>query len=303
MNEIAREQLRDDLNEMDEGSLYDYYRARFKLIREMLGTCSEASIWTVHVLQKAKKEIKRANSMVKKLTKVSDKYVGREIPESKEIDELKGIIRVYEGLLGKKIKLPDTAEELLELGKEIASEYEKIVEGGELQKPTIFMRGSDGMPVLSTHMILGNLKENMRILTSYTTKDDASKVLKYKNSVGSIFALDVKAVEEFMYPDQDIMRLENGERDLLERPIRFEQMGKETTAISRSERLPEGTEFDAVLRVRSDSPITEKVLRMLLGYGKNNGLGAWRGSGNRGAYVFKLDRLENYTERVTDGWS
>jgi hypothetical protein len=44
------------------------------------------------------------------------------------------------------------------------------------------------------------------------------------------------------------------------------------------------------------------VLKKLLDYGKNNGLGQWRGSGNKGAYAYKLDAID-YKETLPDGWS
>jgi hypothetical protein len=79
-------------------------------------------------------------------------------------------------------------------------------------------------------------------------------------------------------------------------------MGKKEAVIAVSEQLPEGTEFGCILRVRKGSAITENALRKLLDLGKNQGLGANRGSGNMGAYRFKLEKLINYEEKAPKGF-
>ncbi len=279
--------------------MFKYYNVSFKLLRPMLGTCTETSIYNEHILQKAKKEIKRANTLGKKVTKVLDKYQGENISERKEVAELQGVIRAYQALVGKADKLPESVEELLDYAKELEEEYNELVAKGESTKATVFMKDKDGYPIISTHMILGNLKENMKVMVNNGDKS----VIKSKVSVGEVFALDVKAVEPFMVPDSDIARTEDGERDLLERPIRFERMGKVQTAIAISEQLPEGTEFSTVIRVRAGSPLSEKALRDLLSLGKSNGFGSWRGSGSMGSYVYKLVALPDYVEKLPKGWS
>ncbi len=279
--------------------MFNYYEVKFMLQRPMLGTCTETSIYNEHVLQKAKKEIKAANRLGNKVTKALDKYKGDDISESKEVEELKGVIRTYQELLGKKDTLSNDPTELLEYAKEMEEEYNELVSQGESSRATVFMRGEDGMPVISTHMILGNLKENIKIMVNNGDKS----ILKYKVSVGEVFALDVKSVDEFMTPDKDIMRKENGERELLERPLKFERMGKIQTAIAISEQLPVGTQFSTILRVRDKSPIDEKALNVLLSFGKSNGFGAWRSSGGMGAYVYKLKLLPDYVEALPEGWS
>lgn len=273
--------------------MFEYYELQLKLITPMLGTCAEASIYDEHLLKKHKKNIKKANSLEAKITKAIEKYVGTEISENKEIQELKGIIRGYMEIVGESVELPDNTEELLAIAKEFEERVNDLVAKGESLKSTIFMRDVDGWPMISSHMILGNIKENLKIITNNGDKS----ILKTKVSVSEVLALDVKPVEQFIRPSQDIIRdaLENPEID--ERPIRFnDNFGKVVTAISRAEQLPKGTIFTCTLRVRKGSPMNEVALNRLFNLGKNQGLGQWRGSGNKGAYKYKLKKLKDFIE-------
>lgn len=286
--------------------MFDYYKVTFRLRTEMLGTCSEVSAYDTHVLEKAKKEIKKANRLSGKLTKIAEHYVGNEIEDDKHVSELQNIITVYSELIGKpNIDMPDTREELIELAEEIEAEYNVLLKAGNVENATVFMRekteNGKSVPVISSHIVLGNLKSNMRVMVNNGDKS----ILKSKVSVGEVFAVDVKPTEEFLYPTKDIVRKADGKRDLSERIIRFNRMGVEQTAITLSERLPKGTEFTCVLRVRSNSPIGEKELKKLFLLGKSNGFGAWRGSGGKGQYDFKMKKLKTYKEVVKgaeDGW-
>ena len=95
-----------------------------------------------------------------------------------------------------------------------------------------------------------------------------------------------------------------GQRKVSERPIRFKDAkGRDKSAISMSERLPKGTEMKCTLRVRTESPFTEDALRKIFTLGRNLGFGAWRGSGHKGAYVFKLKKLRGFVDpEVPEGW-
>lgn len=278
--------------------VFDYYKFRAKLIRPMLGTCCAASIYEEHVLRKAKKEIEKANKLQGKLTKSLAKYKDSSLPEDKEVMELQGILRAYLQRLGRVEELPNTVVELVEKAREIEKEFDELVKQGSERRATVFQRDKSGWPVISTHIILGNLKENLNVLMS---TDDKS-IIKTKVAAGCVGALDIKAVDEFMRPSMDIMRDADGEPLLCERPLHFEQMGQKKTSIALSEQLPEGAEFGTVLRVRKGSPLSEEALNTLFSLGKNNGFGSWRGSGNKGAYLYKLEKLDDYEEDFEEGW-
>ncbi len=283
---------------------FDYYKFEIRLTSEQLGTCTEASIYNDHILKKSQKAIAEANKLRKRTLKAFEKYKGTEaIPEEKEIAEVQGVIRRYQEVLGKQEDLPTEMKELLEYAESLNNEYEEAIKAGEQRKSTVFMRSTDGRPMISTHMFLGNIKENLRIIVNNSDKESADKVLPSKVAIGETMALDVKPVEKFVIPSMDILRLSNGDPDLLERPICFDQMGKKVTAIALSERLPEGAEYSLHLRVRRESPIKQAVLEKLLDLGKSNGMGQWRGSGGKGQYVYRLTKVDYDPTPVPKGWN
>jgi len=289
---------------------WDYYSIQFRLRKVMLGTCTDASIMEEHIIQKARKQIKKANRLSDRIVKSLDKFKGTEITDAKETAEIKSIIMAFAELTGKPMRtdLPEDLDQLLTIAKNVEKEYNELVSKGEQAKFTVFMKMKKDdtpdaplWPVVSSHMILGNLKENLKIITNNGDKS----ILSTKVSIGETMALDVKPIEWFMVPDVDIMRHPDGKPLIEERPISFNRMGKTETAIAASEQLPVGATFGCTLRVRKGSPINETALRKLFTYGKNNGLGANRGAGNFGAYDYNLQHLSNFVEEIEgaeDGW-
>lgn len=281
-------------------SNFVYKKVKLKLITPMLGTCTEVELWNEHILKKSKKEIAKANKLHGKIIKSLEKYKGAEITVQKELDELKAILRAYMERLGRMEVIPNNLEELLEFAKGISSEYEELLREGETQKSTVFMRDESGHAMISTHMIIGNLKENLKNIVNNSAKN--SKAVPTKVSVGEVMAGDIKVVEDFIKPSHDIVRKENGKPAICERPIRFKIMNETQSAIAMSEYLPEGTEMEFTFRIRKGSPILD-ALDELLDMGKNNGLGAWRGSGKKGAYLYKMEDCEEVLHPYTkDGW-
>ena len=277
----------------DYSESFDHYKLEIKLKTEMLGTCTDADIYHEHVIRKAQKLIKQANIIGTKLTKQLKKYEGKEISVEKELSEIKGIVRRYGEILGKQEKLPNTIQGIMEYNESIQAELDEFFEAKEMQKGiSIFMRDEDQWPMISTHMILGNIKGNLRTIVANSPK--GSCAITSKVAVGEVGALDVSPVEEFIRPSYDIKRNAKGEPKLLERTVRFNQMGKEVTAILRSESIPVGAKFICHLRVRKDSPFNQnqaKLLKDVLACGVNQGLGAWRGSGNKGQYIYRLTKI------------
>lgn len=295
---------------------YVYYKLQLKLLSPMLGTCTEVSIYHEHVLQKAKKEIEKANRLGSKITKAIAKYKGENISEEKEVLELQAVLRAYCQLLGKQIDMPTSVEEILKTAESFKEDLDQALADGEVTRATVFAKDTDGLPLVSTHMILGNFKENLKIIVNSGNKE----IIKSKAAVSEALALDIKFVENFMKPSSDILKgdqefanqlpptgrgrwlAEAAGRIVLERPIKFERMGKVETAIAMSEALPAGTEMTCTVRLRQGSAIDTKALELLLDMGKNNGLGAWRGSGNMGSYLYKLEELVGFKEERNDGW-
>ena len=281
---------------------FRYFNLKIKLITEQLGTCTEASIYAKHVQEKAKKEISTANRLATRLAKSLSKYKGVEFKDEKAVQELQAILRAYMERTGLKHELPTDPEALILVAAEVKEEWESMMAEDEGAAPTVFMRDESGHAIISTHMILGNLKENLKIITNNGDKD----IAKSKVSVGEMGTLDIKVIEDFIRPSNDIKRKDDGTPELLERPIRFERMGKTETAICRSEVLPAGTEYSCTLRIRDTSPLCDlKNLEKLLDLAKNNGLGQWRGSGKKGSYAYLIEEIDKKTFKdpsVPTGW-
>jgi hypothetical protein len=285
---------------MSNNKLFVFKRVKYLFLTNILGTCTEAELYYEHVLKKAQKEIAKANKIQGKIAKSLEKYKGAEISQDKEVSELKGILRTVQEKIGRKDPLPDTIEALLTLAKELNEEYEELVAKGDDQKSTVFMRDKSGHAILSTHMIIGNFKENLKSMVNNSEK--GSMAVKSKVATGEIMSTDVKVVEDFVKPTKDVLRHENGKAELLERPIRFERMGKTMTAIALSEQIPEGAEIEFVLRIRAGSPFLD-VLPELLEMGKLNGIGQWRGSGKKGLFVYKIEDCDDPGHGYEkDGW-
>ena len=298
---MAKEKVEKPPQEKKTGPVWSYYKYEVRLLREMLGTCPEAGVHKKYVIDKAREEIDKANKLNKKiLSKQLEKFKGVEITKEKELSELKGIVRAYQDLAKNVTPLPSTVEELLDLAKILEEEFNAISGEGEIQRPTVFQRDpADGWPRISTHIILGNIKENLRIVVNSGDKS----VIKSKVAVGETMAMAIKAIEEYARPSHDVVKDAEGNPIFCERIIHFNIKGVHTSAIGLSETLPAGTTFGVTLRVLKDSSLDDfETLKRIFEYGKNNGYGAWRGSGNKGGFEFKLEHLPNFKEVREGGW-
>ena len=66
---------------------------------------------------------------------------------------------------------------------------------------------------------------------------------------------------------------------ICERPLRAETMQGPRVSLARSEVVNAGISFDCEIQLFPGCPITDKMLRQCLDYGKFKGLGQWRNSG------------------------
>lgn len=295
----AREELRAVLNKRIK-EVFIYKRVSYIFMSEVLGTCTEVELYNEHVLKKAQKEIKAANKLYDKIIKKLDTYKKTDISAEKELAELQAILRAYQERVGRREEIPNTIEELLEYAKEVSKDYDEMLAKGETQKSTVFMRDKDGWPLISTHMMIGNYKENLKSIVNNTLVK--TRAITTKVAVGEVMATDIKVVENFVRPSKDIVRKPDGTIDILERPIHFNFKGETKSAIAMSEYLPAGTEIAFMLRIRADSPVLD-VLDELLEMGKNNGIGQWRGSGKKGNYQYKIEDCERPEHPFDkDGW-
>lgn len=197
---------------------FAFYGLEMQLITPMLATCPFASILHKHIIEKAKKEIEKARKLNGKIVKALEKYKGSDIPLSKEIAELKGVLHAYMSLTGTLYPLPDEIGDLLAVALEIEKDFQDKVDAGETFSATVFMKDEKtGMPILSSHMVLGFMKAIESVLVNTKTKDEKkqqkaedSKAITTKVAIGEIYSTDVKWGRPFMYPDRDIVRRPEG---------------------------------------------------------------------------------------------
>jgi hypothetical protein len=145
-----------------------------------------------------------------------------------------------------------------------------------MEKATTAFHKVDGNPVFFDYQVKGYLKEAAKVCNGLKTFKDV-KALRSK-------------VEDHVFVQPRIILLElpaGAVMDYCERPLRAETAQGPRVALARSERLPAGTSFRVDLHVMDGSPITEDILRLLLSYGEDKGMGQWRNGGN-GRFAFTM---------------
>lgn len=145
----------------------------------------------------------------------------------------------------------------------------------ELEKGTTAFHKMNGQPIYYDYHLKGFLKEAGMVFNGLrNVKNLRSKI---ENLV-------------FITPRQITLNLPPGKSiTFCERPLRAMTAHGPRTSVARSEELPEGTWFDCALGVY-EGPISEPLLRDLLSYGENKGLGQWR-SGGHGRFIFELEAV------------
>lgn len=287
-------------------SVFDYWKFQIKLIQPMLGTQASVDIMHEFVNEKNKKQMELAARSEKKLLKSLKKFKGDELTEEKEIEELTALLRQRQQLIGVMETIPTTLNEILEYSKELEDRVEKHFEdkseSSEVHKATCFLRDQEGHPAISTHMVLGQVKQVIANITN-NSKDKTTTIWKSKCAASEGLSMDMKFLETLVPFNSDIEKNEDGSRKLVVRPLRFMRMGQSVTAIAASEAIPAGAECMMTLRIRRESPLNNvDTLQHIFQHAKNIGLGAYRNSAMYGAYVFKLEKLEGFKEKIEEGW-
>lgn len=288
---------------------FSYYGLNIRLRSNFLGTNpSSADVLKDHVIEKSRKQIAEANRGHKKVLKTLKKFVGDDITTQKELEELRGIIRGQQELLGVREDIPEDVKGIIAYSEELEERLSEKFENQELYKSTVFLRTEDGTPAISSHMILGNIKSVLSVIVNSQKPEEKKQgIFKSKTQMSESLSMDIKFVETLLPASEDIIRdPETKERVLCVRPIRFNRLGVQTVALAASEQLPAGTVFSTTMRVRKGSNVDSmEVLQSIFDYGKNLGLGSWRSSNNYGQFDYQLTKLEDYVEEVKDaelGW-
>lgn len=133
-------------------------------------------------------------------------------------------------------------------------------------KITVFPRDPDGNVCLFDYLIKGFLKNAASALAK-VPDTNASKVKAYKKKIDNAV---------FVYPRM-IKIGKPEEITICERPLRASTPQGDRVAISASEKLPAGIQFDITIKFLI--PDDRDLICELLDYGQFNGLGQWHNSG------------------------
>jgi len=144
-----------------------------------------------------------------------------------------------------------------------------------LERGTTVFHRKDDKPVYYDYHILGFLREAGSVLNGKVTGGVKNLRSKVENNV-------------FAFPRQIELHVPDGAdyEPYNERALRAKTARGPRVTLVRSEQLPEGTWFDAMLEV-IDGEITENVLRDLFDFGYLRGFGQWR-TGCWGRFVYTL---------------
>jgi hypothetical protein len=141
---------------------------------------------------------------------------------------------------------------------------------------TVFHKDKDtGLPCFIDYQVKGFLKAAGSV---FNGANNSEGVRNLKSKVNNLVFVSPRALP---------LHQPNGDKITFnERPLRAETAQGPRIALARSEQLPEGTWFQFGLKVYG-SEITEKLIREIMDYGENMGLGQWR-NGSYGQFHYTL---------------
>ena len=139
-----------------------------------------------------------------------------------------------------------------------------------LERGTTAFHRLDGKPIMYDYMLKGMLKEIGGIFNG------TRGVKNLKSKIDNLV---------FIEPRQIVLNA-SGAMTYLERPLRAMTAQGPRVSLARSEELPSGTWLECTIKTYSDT-ISEPLLRDLLSYGADKGMGQWR-NGGHGRFTFEL---------------
>lgn len=267
------------------------YHVEITFIRDVLGTNPlDPHVLDTHIHKKQRELIMG----ISKPNKEISKYLDAISPSKEKTDaELEGIIANLEKILG--YELPEEHKTLIIEGK--LQDLKETLKDLDMRGTTVFFFDPETqLPMIGDHMVYGFLKEAGASLCSRArAKGDKRKetILVSKNFTHSCLNTHIRCDQEFIRFDRDIKRYENGDPRYLHRSLRSEDRstGKKIVALIKSEQVEAGAKIEFDLRVQTDSPITEEVLRQLLDEGEFIGFGQWRNA-KHGCFEYTMKKVK-----------
>ena len=139
---------------------------------------------------------------------------------------------------------------------------------------TVFPRDEEGKPIIWDYQVKGMLKDACGMLRK-VPGSACSKVKAFKKEIDGLI---------FVYPRKIPIQFD-GEMDICERPLRAQTAQGERTALASSESIPAGATIEFEFKLMVDSH--EDMVKEILDYGVDRGLGQWRNSG-AGRFTYEI---------------
>lgn len=265
--------------------MFDRYKVKITLNREMLGTNPlDPNILDKHVIERQRKLIADKSSTNTTINKYLDQL---QITDETKETEIQALMDKLENMLG--YSLNESQRKLI-----LKGELEKLKETFselELKATTVFLWDkSKNLPCIKDHMIYGFLKASGEAWSRTHETREKGKVLHSASYTQSIINQHVRCEELLITASNDVKKDENGKPLYNCRSLRAQTPQGPRITLTKSEALPEGTEFNFTLKVMKGSPLKEETLRKLFDYGQMTGLGQWRNAGN-GTFSYTLDKV------------
>jgi hypothetical protein len=173
-------------------------------------------------------------------------------------------------------KMGDFAGRPMKTAAEMEEEIESCPDACE-KTATGFHSDTFGIFIYN-YMILGNIKANIACLIS----NGQCKVNAYKKTSDLYVKVGPRKIR--FYRDEEEKPLMYAD-STLERSIRAMTAKGERVFLGKSDLVEKGSRFRfEVELIKNDKGLTPEVLVQALKFGKYNGLGQWRGSGNYGQF-------------------
>ena len=175
---------------------------------------------------------------------------------------------IYKSYIAGKAALSDE-----QLAEELAT-IERVEEKGW----TGFHQIPDGTPIIYDYVIKGFFKEACSNLKRDPDSLSA-KVTAFKKIIDGMV---------FVQPRRIPLNINDGQLDMLERPLRGQTAQGERITLARSDTCPIGTTMEFTVLILG--AVSEAVLTEWLDYGQWKGLGQWRNAG-WGRFSFHIEQV------------
>ncbi len=251
----------------------------------MLGTNPAApDVMDKHILERQRKLI-LGNS---KINKAVNKYLDAIPPsEDRGAKEVELIIENLEKIVGRTFSVAERETILSTSLDELKETFAEL----DTKGLTVFFKDkASGRPMIGDHMIYGFMKAAAEAIGRTLPKKQGT-ILHSVSYTQSIINQHVRAEEEFIVFDKDIVRKEDGSPAYEQRSLRAMTAQGPRITLASSEVVPAGARLSFVLRVMENSPLTEESIRRMMGYGEIVGLGQWRSSGRGSFKVVTLEEI------------